>query len=216
MSALTNRSALVAAIAMIAGVLYLARGAGIFSAPNPGTGASGGDTVAPGAEPGLAQQFLNIGANTVTNPTTLSPQGLDQLKRAEGFSATAYPDAGGNSIGFGHYIKAGEEWLLGAVVSDAQASELLAGDVGWAERAVSASVSVPLTQAQFDALVLLCYNIGETAFKSSTLVALLNEGDYAGAADQFARWNRSEGQVNSALVLRRAQEQALFAGGTYV
>lgn len=197
------------------GFAWLARGAGVFDAPHPGSGASGGETVAPGQAPGLLQQLFNVGANTVTNPTSLSAAGLDRLKRIEGFSATAYPDANGHSIGYGHFIKAGEDYLLSAELSDAQGSELLAQDVAWAERAVTAAVSAPLTQSQFDALVLFCYNVGETAFKSSTLVALLNAGDYQGAADQFPRWNRSEGQVNTALVARRAIEQQMFSGGLY-
>jgi len=38
----------------------------------------------------------------------MSDQTRDLIKRLEGFSATAYKDAGGHSIGYGHYIQKGE------------------------------------------------------------------------------------------------------------
>ncbi len=208
-----RHAAFVIALGAAAGLVWLARGAGLLSVPHQGSGAEGGDLE--GDAPGIAQQLVNVGANAVSNPTSLSPQGLAQLQAAEGFSPTPYSDFKGKSIGFGHLIKSGEEWLLGAVISEAQAAELLAGDVAWAERAVSAAVSAPISQAQFDALVLICYNIGETAFKRSTLVKLLNAGDYDGAADQFLRWNRAGGEVNSGLVARRDDERRLFTEGTY-
>ncbi len=210
-----RHAAFIVSIGAAAGLLWLARGAGVFSEPHAGSGAEGGELVAPGDEPGLARQLVNVGANSVSNPTSLSAAGLEKLKAYEGFSATPYPDYKGKSIGFGHLIKAGEEYLLDAIISPAQASELLAGDVAWAERAVSAAVSAPLTQSQFDALVLLCYNIGETAFKRSTLVARLNAGDYDAAAAEFAKWNRAGGEVNAALVARRADEQRIFSEGAY-
>jgi lysozyme len=56
----------------------------------------------------------------------------------------------------------------------------------------------------------LTYNIGETAFKTSTLLAKLNKGDLNGAADQFAVWNKGGGQVLKGLVRRRAAERELF------
>ncbi len=54
-------------------------------------------------------------------------------------------------------------------------------------------VAVPLTQNQFDALVSLIYNIGEGNFASSTLLKMLNAGNYRGAADQFLVWDKSKG-----------------------
>lgn len=141
------------------------------------------------------------------NAQTLSEAGLELLKKTEGFSATPYPDHKGFSVGYGHLIKSGES--LSMVTKD-EAEQLLLGDVQWAEQAVRTSVNVPLNSNQFDALVSLAYNIGQGAFKSSTLVKKLNAGDYEGAADQFALWNKASGAINSALVSRRAQEADLF------
>lgn len=204
--------AAIVAVSVASVAVMIARGVGAFGT-HDGSGAEGGDEEGDG--PGLLEQAANVAANAVSNPTSLSAAGLDMLKRFEGFAASPYADHKGQSIGFGHLIKAGEDFLLGASITEEQASELLAGDVAWAERAVSAAVSVDLTQEQFDALVSLCFNIGETAFKRSTLVKRLNEGDYSAAADQFARWNRASGEVNAALSQRRAREETLFAAGAY-
>ena len=66
------------------------------------------------------------------------------------------------------------------------------------------------SQNQFDALVSLTYNIGENAFKKSTLLKMLNAGNYQGAADQFLVWNKSNGQVLNGLVRRRKTEREMF------
>ncbi|WP_322092905.1 glycoside hydrolase family protein [Paraburkholderia bannensis] len=58
------------------------------------------------------------------------------------------------------------------------------------------------------------YNICVGAFGSSTLLRLLNSGDRAGAAAQFAVWNKSGGVVVSGLAARRKRETDLFLTGT--
>lgn len=171
---------------------------------HPGTGAEGGDVEADGGV-GILEQAGNI-----LNDGKLSPDGLAMIERFESFSATPYPDYKGMSIGYGHLIKAGESL---ATVTPELAAQMLGNDVAWAEAVVNNSVSVALSQEQFDALVSLAFNIGEDAFKKSTLVRLLNSGDYQGAAAQFDRWNHAGGQVLQALTDRRAAERELFQGG---
>ena len=137
----------------------------------------------------------------------MSPAGLAMLKQFEGFSELPYPDHKGFSIGYGHLIKAGEN--LTRVTPD-QALQLLAGDIDWAERAVRTAVKVPMSQNQFDSLVSFAFNVGEGAFKSSTMVRKLNAGDTAGAAAEFGRWINASEQVNAALVARRDTERRNF------
>lgn len=136
-----------------------------------------------------------------------SDNGIENIKRFEGFSPVPYKDAQGWSIGYGHFIKPGENLTS---VSEAQARLLLKQDAALASAAVKNSVKVPLTQNQFDALVSLTYNIGITAFRNSTLLRKLNGGDYSGAAAQFARWNMSQGEFIAALDRRRTSERELF------
>lgn len=161
--------------------------------------------------PGLIEALAGMmGAATVGNGDgmRLSGAGLDALKRREGFSAVPYWDHKGYSIGYGHLMGVFDRRQS---ITLAEAEALLIQDVAWAEDAVNQAVQVPLSQAQFDALVSLAFNIGEGAFKRSTLVRRINAGD-AGAVSEFARWNRASGQVNAGLVARRADESAQFNG----
>ncbi|MHC3123230.1 lysozyme [Acinetobacter sp. GN11] len=91
-----------------------------------------------------------------------------------------------------------------------QAKAYFKHDLAKFEKTVNESVTVSLTQNQFDALVSLTYNIGSGAFKNSTLLKLLNKGDLLGAADQFLVWNKAGGKVMKGLVRRREAERALF------
>lgn len=132
---------------------------------------------------------------------------INLIKGFEGFSPTAYKDARGYSIGYGHFILPGEN--LSRITED-QATQLLIQDTSKAQDAVTNYVTVPLTQNQNDALVSLTYNIGVNAFKNSTLLRMLNAGDYQAATDQFSVWRLSQGTVIQALVDRRAAERDLF------
>lgn len=85
-------------------------------------------------------------------------------------------------------------------------------DIQGCENDIAAHVKVPLTQNQFDALVSFIYNVGSTAFDNSTLLKLLNNGQYATAAEQFLRWNRQGGKVLRGLTRRRQAEHDLFLG----
>lgn len=73
-------------------------------------------------------------------------------------------------------------------------------------------VTVPLYQYEFDAYVSLAYNIGVGNFCSSTLVRLLNAGDYEGACKQILRWNMQAGHVLRGLSIRREREYRQCTG----
>lgn len=110
------------------------------------------------------------------------------------------------TIGWGHTVGV----TPGMVITEARAQELFDSDVAWATKAVNTKVKVGLTQHQFDALTSFVFNIGETAFSTSTLLRKLNAGDYEGAAAQFPRWIYQDGKVLNGLVKRRAEEMAYF------
>ena len=71
-------------------------------------------------------------------------------------------------------------------------------------------VTVPLTQNQFDALVVWVYNLGPTNFRNSTLLKELNSGNYTAAGNEILRWNKAGGKVLTGLVKRREAEAQLF------
>jgi lysozyme len=137
-----------------------------------------------------------------------SDAALALIKAEEGCRLTGYLDSKGiPTIGWGH---TGAEVYEGQVWTQAQADAALAADVaGRAEAPINASVKVPLSQGQFDALCSLVYNIGGGHFATSTLLRVLNTGDYRGAHTHFAEWKRAS--TPDELLPRRAREMWLFA-----
>lgn len=138
-----------------------------------------------------------------------SQKGLDLIKSFEGLRLTAYKcPADVWTIGYG--TTAGVK--PGQTITKERAEELLREDVKRFEEQVLRLVKMPLTQGQFDALTSFVYNLGAGNLSNSTLLRLLNAGDYAGAAAQFERWNKAGGKVLAGLARRRAAERALFEG----
>ena len=103
----------------------------------------------------------------------ITPNGLDLIKRFEGFSQTVYfCPAGYPTIGYGHVVKDDEDFSEG--IDEAEAEELLRQDTMIAERAVLRLINVPLTDGQFDALVSFTFNLGGGALQRSTLRRKIN------------------------------------------
>lgn len=136
--------------------------------------------------------------------------GLRLLRDREGERLTAYRDSVGVwTIGVGvTRYEDGTPVRPGDTITAERSEELLHRLIVRYEDAVNSSVTVPLTQPQFDSLVSLAYNIGAEAFRTSTLVKTLNAGDYQNAADQFLRWKFAGGQP--ILLKRRQAERAQF------
>lgn len=143
---------------------------------------------------------------------TIHAPGLEIIKSSETLRLNAYPATkeelakGIWTIGYGHTRGVKE----GDTCSIQQADEWLREDCYDAERTVNWSVTHPLTQNQFDALVSLVFNIGDPQFRGSTLLRRLNAGLMLEAADEFPKWNKQAGKVLGGLVTRRARERELF------
>ncbi|MNJ21237.1 Lysozyme RrrD [compost metagenome] len=136
-----------------------------------------------------------------------SQRGLSLIKSFEGLRLLAYRDAVGVwTIGYG----ATRGVKPGMSITQEQAERMLLNDVQRFEPEVERLVKVSLTGNQWDALVSFTYNLGAANLESSTLLRLLNGGDYAGAAEQFPRWNKAGGKVLPGLVRRREAERVLF------
>lgn len=77
------------------------------------------------------------------------------------------------------------------------------------EKVVASAVKVPLSGNERTALVSFAYNVGEGNFRSSTLLRVLNAGEYAAVPAQLKRWvhGRATGsKVIPGLVNRRNAE----------
>ncbi|MBP2290707.1 lysozyme [Azospirillum rugosum] len=143
--------------------------------------------------------------------TSIHPAALDLVRTSEGLRLKAYVcPAGVPTIGYGH--TAGVK--MGQVITAADADAFLQADLTAAAAQVDKLVKVPLNPQQRGALASFVFNLGAGSLQSSTLLVLLNKGDYAGAAGQFGRWvcatvNGVKTQLPG-LVKRRAAEADLF------
>jgi len=136
------------------------------------------------------------------------------IKESESLRLQAYLPTPNDvpTIGYGHI----KNVKLGMTITKDEAEQFLRDDLAWVDKALDSLVKVPLNQSQYDALGSLVFNIGEGQFRNSTLLRKLNEKDYAGAADQFLRWdkqrNKKTGQMEvlKGLTIRRGKERSLF------
>lgn len=136
---------------------------------------------------------------------------LALTEQFEGCQLTAYQDIAGIwTIGYGH---TGPDVTPGLTITQDQATQLLQQDVASAAGCVNQSVILPLNQDEFDALVDFVFNLGQGAFKSSTMLKDLNAGDFADAANEFDKWDHAGGKVVAGLLRRRQAEEALFEEG---
>jgi lysozyme len=62
-------------------------------------------------------------------------------------------------------------------------------------------------------IVSFIFNLGTGNFSKSTLLKLLNQSNYNGAAEEFLKWTLSGGKSLPGLVNRRNAERRLFLTG---
>lgn len=143
---------------------------------------------------------------------TLGKKGEDLIKSFEKLRLVGYLPTPNDvpTVGWGATRIFGRKVVLGETITEEQAQEQFEKDVEWAVNAVNNLVKVEINQNQFDALVSLTFNIGKGAFSASTLLKLLNQGNFGGAANQFGVWIKQNKKVLNGLVRRRKAEKDLF------
>ena len=135
------------------------------------------------------------------------------MKRYEGFASKPYLcPAGVWTIGYGStYLEDGTPVTKDTPPIDyARGTKLLAIRLEAYEKAIDTAVHTQLNQNQYDALVSLCYNIGQGNFSRSTLVKYINSGNSTKAAGEFLNWNKVKGKPITGLTRRREEEMKLF------
>jgi lysozyme len=133
---------------------------------------------------------------------------VEIVKKWEGCRLRAYRDGGGVlTIGYGHTqgVTDGLQW------TQDQADEALIHDLKSAEAAVLKHITVlGLKPNQLAALTSFVFNLGETQFAKSTLLAEVNQGNDIGAALQIIKWHNDNGKPVKGLLRRRLDEAALY------
>jgi lysozyme len=148
---------------------------------------------------------------------------IEKMHGFEGCKLTAYPDPGSRdghpwTIGYGATgpgIGPGVKW------TQAQADARFISDLAKFEDGVSRLIGpCPTTQANFDALVSLAYNIGldedadtiAEGLGDSSLLRKHKAGDFEGAANSFVSWRFNDGREMAGLLKRRKAEAAHYRG----
>lgn len=142
---------------------------------------------------------------------------LGKIKQWEGLQLVPYQDqAGVWTDGYGNTLHV----VPGRKITEAKAESDLIRNLQSAESAVERLVKVVLNDYQFGALVSFVFNIGESAFASSTLLKVLNQGKYELVPAQLMRWNKitvgGKKAANTGLTNRRAAEAGLWAKQDFV
>lgn len=143
---------------------------------------------------------------------TINDKGLALIKEKEGFCARAYHDSVGIlTIGYGFTKDVHPDDTITLEEAEARLKQELSPF----ERVVNDYVKVIINDNQFSALVVFTYNVGANAFKSSTLLKIINLGfDRAHIEEQFLRWNKihlPQGyEVSQGLTNRRKAEIELY------
>jgi lysozyme len=150
---------------------------------------------------------MEIDMRTDPHELSTSAAGVELIKQFEGLRLQSYQDSVGVwTIGYGHTRTAGPNQRISAD----EAHRLLIQDIIDHEAHIKRLVKVPLSQGEFDALSSWVFNVGGGSLASSTLLRKLNAGDYAGAANEFPRWNKADGKVLAGLTRRRNAERDLW------
>ena len=129
--------------------------------------------------------------------------GIKLIKQFEGCRLTAYKcPAGVWTIGYGHT----QGVQPGQTITQAQAEQMLASDLGRYERNVNKyQDKYKWSQNEFDALVSFAYNIGGIDQLTAGGTRTRQE-----IADKMLLYNKANGKVLSGLTRRRQAERELF------
>ncbi len=153
---------------------------------------------------------------------------IELLKQVESLRLKPYDDqteheisawVPGATVGYGHLISQAEWPALKQGVNAAQADALFERDLAPFVATIHKGLQRAVLQQEFDAMVMLAFNIGSGAFSGSRVLRLINAGQGADSREletAWKSWNRSQGKMMQGLVHRRQCEWDIFSKGIYV
>jgi GH24 family phage-related lysozyme (muramidase) len=158
---------------------------------------------------------------------TPSDKALKLLKSVEELNLIPYNDktgcaikswCSGATIGYGHWINVGEWPRFKDGITHEEAEVLFLQDLAPAAAAIGGNVHITLSQNQFDALLMLVFNIGVGAFKSSSLLKLINNAPgskYPTKEQAWKAFKKNDGVDNKGLINRRSCEWDIWEKSIY-
>ncbi len=151
-----------------------------------------------------------------------SKQGLIELANYEALSNTLYLDSGGvRTIGIGMTVSEIpdiREWSWDRRIETDECVRMYQRSLIKYENAVNKAIKpgIEITQAQFDALVSITYNIGTGGMAGSTFMKRVNAGaSPSSVVAAMQAWNKDNGRTIRGLVNRRAAEGRVYMTGKY-
>ena len=182
----------------------------------------------PTASPLREWHHVSVPKGFAPSLLAVSPEGLDLLKGVEELHLKPYDDQTGDditawvkgaTIGYGHLIAKIDWSRYEKGITQAEADALFDADLAPFVGTVSETITVGLQQYEFDALVILAFNIGRQGFKTSSVAKLVNDPKavtvFADLEAAWKSWNKSQGQVMKGLTNRRACEWAIYTSARY-
>jgi lysozyme len=141
------------------------------------------------------------------NAVQITKDAIDLIKECEGLRLIAYRDSANVwTIGYGHTGGV----FQGMVINEGTAEQMLMEDLSWVSDTLT-TCGITLRQNEFNALAVLIYNIGETAFNKSTLKRVIkNKAGETQIRKQWLRWVFANGKRLDGLVKRRNRELELY------
>lgn len=122
---------------------------------------------------------------TIDSELTVSENGLRHIANEEGCRLKPYQcSANVWTVGLGHTQGVTQNTKL----TEQQVAEYFVKDIAAAERVVNKHLSQTPTQGEYDMMVSFVYNLGAGNFTRSTLLKKFNQGDRAGACNEYPRW----------------------------
>jgi lysozyme len=158
----------------------------------------------------------------------LSDKGITLLSSIESLATQPYDDQTGKTIsawvvgatiGYGHLISESEWERYKDGITESQALDLFRNDLQGYVKTVQEGVTGVISQNEFDALVILTFNIGEQAFLNSSVLMLVNDPEastpYDNLEQAWKAWDKSQGKVNGGLQNRRQAEWNIYSKNIY-
>jgi len=141
----------------------------------------------------------------------MTPEGMKLLHKFEACKLKAYLcPADVWTIGWGNTrYEDGAPVEEGDEITQERADELSKNITERFERSIKTMVDNPdwRTAHRMSALTILVYNIGPEAFRKSTVLKRINQGDTNDRiAEAWSWWNKAGGEVSNGLVKRRKKE----------
>lgn len=158
----------------------------------------------------------------------ISEKGIKFLAVREGYYKHLYNDIAGHcTVGFGHLLHHGrcnqndyKKWWDG--ITKKEALILMKKKLKKYITTVNKGLKVSQNQNQFDALVIFCYNIGQTGFSTSSCLRKINKRKLLEKIEaRWKVWNKArdpktkEKKISKGLINRRKKEWDLYNKGRY-